>query len=300
MARIVCGVINYNYADFLKECLQSIDEQVEVDDIRVIVVDDCSTDNSREIIEQWARSSPHQTEIVFKSVNTGPGDSYNQIIRRLRPEDEFLAIIDADDYWLPRKSIAQLAAFGQSPPTTAVVYSDDLVLDNETGVLEARRVQSPPIGQGAIEHLLTRHVFTPLNSTLIRAEMVSEIDASLRVCDLQLWLATAKRGEFVYCPGHYSVTRRHKGSMSLNETLRTDRLTILGRYASNGQERSWARQRGRSILKASSIDGPQPPVKAYISYIFRLHDVKAIAFLVARLIPGNQSILRRLYHYLRR
>lgn len=60
---------NYNHAPYLKERIESVTGQ-EYDDIEVILLDDCSGDNSREIIERY-RSHPKVSQVIFNEKNSG-------------------------------------------------------------------------------------------------------------------------------------------------------------------------------------------------------------------------------------
>ena len=60
---------NYNHAQFLDECMTSVLEQT-YQHIEVIILDDCSTDNSREVIEKY-RSNPKVRKILFNDTNSG-------------------------------------------------------------------------------------------------------------------------------------------------------------------------------------------------------------------------------------
>lgn len=60
---------NYNHARFLDERMQSVLGQT-YQNIEVIILDDCSTDNSRDVIEKY-RSNPKVTKIVYNDTNSG-------------------------------------------------------------------------------------------------------------------------------------------------------------------------------------------------------------------------------------
>lgn len=60
---------NYNHARFLDERMTSVLEQT-YQHIEVIILDGCSTDNSREVIEKY-RSNPKVRKIVFNDTNSG-------------------------------------------------------------------------------------------------------------------------------------------------------------------------------------------------------------------------------------
>ena len=60
---------NYNHASFLPRRIESILTQTYTD-FEIIILDDCSTDNSRDLIEQY-RSNPKVSKIVYNQTNSG-------------------------------------------------------------------------------------------------------------------------------------------------------------------------------------------------------------------------------------
>ncbi len=60
---------NYNHAEFLKERIDSVIAQA-YSTLEIIILDDCSTDNSRQIIENY-RNHPAITQIIYNEVNIG-------------------------------------------------------------------------------------------------------------------------------------------------------------------------------------------------------------------------------------
>lgn len=87
---------NYNYGCFLSEAIESALEQT-YSNLEVIVVDDGSTDNSREIIAQYAEKG--KVIPVFKE-NGGQGSAFNAGFKASR--GELVLFLDADDVLLPQ------------------------------------------------------------------------------------------------------------------------------------------------------------------------------------------------------
>lgn len=87
-------IASYNCKPYIDECLQSVFNQSYKGDIEIIVCDDCSTDGTAEILEQYA----DEGKIVFikNEKNLGAAQSRNNCIRVAN--NEYLAILDADDY----------------------------------------------------------------------------------------------------------------------------------------------------------------------------------------------------------
>jgi len=89
-------VPNFNHATYLTERLNSIYDQ-SYKNIEVILLDDCSTDNSAEIIRQFADAHPHNTTCHFNAVNSG--NVFKQWAKGLAlATGELVWIAESDDY----------------------------------------------------------------------------------------------------------------------------------------------------------------------------------------------------------
>lgn len=98
----------YNCAPFLAEALQSVFEQ-DYPSFEVIVVDDASTDHTPEIIKLFGE----RVAYLRLSENSGPAAARNRGIAESR--GEYLALLDADDVWLPGKLRAQMNFLVRNP-----------------------------------------------------------------------------------------------------------------------------------------------------------------------------------------
>lgn len=86
----------YNTGRYLRQCLQSLKEQ-SLQAIEIICVNDGSTDNSREIIEQFVRED-YRFKAIHK-INTGYGHTINSGIRIA--QSPYIGIVESDDFVEP-------------------------------------------------------------------------------------------------------------------------------------------------------------------------------------------------------
>ena len=89
---------NYNYADFLGEAIQSVLSQTYCN-YEILLVDDGSTDHSKEIIQQYVLQCDRIVPI-FKE-NGGQTSAFNAAFKKA--SGEIIALLDSDDYWYPQK-----------------------------------------------------------------------------------------------------------------------------------------------------------------------------------------------------
>ena len=115
----------FNAKRFIVRALDSALQQ-DAPDSEIIVVDDGSTDGTREIVESYADRG---VRLLCHSQRTGAAGARNSGI--LAARGEYVAFLDADDEWLPGKLARQIAVIGRDPAMTFVSCRANLV--NEFG-----------------------------------------------------------------------------------------------------------------------------------------------------------------------
>ncbi|HEX5411065.1 MAG TPA: glycosyltransferase family A protein [Terriglobia bacterium] len=113
-------VPTYNYAHLLPDALRALAAQT-LPDFELLIVDDGSTDNTQEVVEQFL---PKFQECCYlKKLNGGPADARNFGVQKAR--GTHIAILDADDVWSPRCLETVRNRF-VSNPRTEVVFCDGI------------------------------------------------------------------------------------------------------------------------------------------------------------------------------
>lgn len=132
---ITVGIINYNKAKYIEECIYSAINQSKPPK-RIIIVDDCSTDNSKEKIEAIKNTNTSKVKItsIYLPENSGdPAKPINTIIEKT--SSEFLFLIASDDF-LYEGCLETLYKESQSRRYDFVVPG--LILTNEEGYPQER------------------------------------------------------------------------------------------------------------------------------------------------------------------
>lgn len=100
-------VTNYNHAKYITQALDSVKSQTYLANLETILVDDCSTDNSREVIEQWNRENPGVVQkVILLQENRGKWHALNRAISEAH--GELVTLQDADDASCPTRIERQL------------------------------------------------------------------------------------------------------------------------------------------------------------------------------------------------
>ena len=94
MVKVSVIIPVYNVEDYLEECLDSVLGQT-LEDIEVICVDDCSSDDSLNILYKYA-SKDNRLKIIENKTNKGQGFSRNEGIKKAT--GEYIGFVDSDDW----------------------------------------------------------------------------------------------------------------------------------------------------------------------------------------------------------
>lgn len=124
MAKVTIGLTSYNRAEFLGQCIESILSQT-YEDFELLIIDDASTDNSKEVIEYYA-SLDARVKFVIHESNWGRSGFYD-----LAPtlDTKYLAVAHDDDLWSKDKLEKQVA-FLEENPGTGVCFTSVGYIDN--------------------------------------------------------------------------------------------------------------------------------------------------------------------------
>ncbi len=126
MPKVSVIIPTHNCALYLPNALRSVLAQT-FSDYEIIVVDDGSTDNTREVVERFIEQHPLRIRYIYQERQERSA-ARNRGIRAAA--GEYIAFLDADDEWLPHKLSRQVPALDASPEI-GLVHSDIVFMDKE-------------------------------------------------------------------------------------------------------------------------------------------------------------------------
>ena len=211
--KVTVIIPTYNYGHFLGEAIQSVLDQ-SLQEWELIVVDDGSTDNTREVVAAFADPRIHYVH----QQNRGNPAARNAALRLAT--GEYVAFLDADDMWFPEKLDKQVAQLDRLPPTVGLVYGDVYLFNNEDGTIIRSFLQGrrPPQGRILRELLDTEGWFISDTGSLIRREVFQRVglyDESLWWYeDWEMWVRIAAAYEVAAMDEPVARCRRHSANLS--------------------------------------------------------------------------------------
>jgi glycosyltransferase involved in cell wall biosynthesis len=107
----------YNREGQIERAIQSVLDQ-DIDNIEILVIDDCSKDNTVAVVESI---TDNRVTLIKHAKNKGEAGARNTGVKAAK--GTYVAYLDSDDYWLPDKLKAQLDVMGSAPDDVGGVYT---------------------------------------------------------------------------------------------------------------------------------------------------------------------------------
>ena len=230
----------FNHALFVGESIEAILAQ-SVADLELIIVDDCSRDDCRTVIEKYA-GADRRVRAIYHDRNLGASRSRNDGIRAAR--GEYLAFCDADDVWMPMKLARQLEVLRKNPMHD-VAYCDAEIV-NERGMATGKRFSNqlpvPGDGSGRLFHKFCTRNFVNTQTVVLRRNCVLDgryFDERIKwVEDWWFWVRVSHRHSFVYTDEVLAKYRVHSRSTAVVQRrgYKVNRVKVFHRILRNYPE----------------------------------------------------------------
>ncbi len=122
---------SYNRADTVGQTIDSILAQKVDADIEIVIGDDCSTDNAREVLEQYRQKYPDIIRLFLREQNMGLGANWAQCVKDC--QGEFICNCDNDDYWHNPNKLQLQLDYMRAHPESNICITDYRTFNHTTG-----------------------------------------------------------------------------------------------------------------------------------------------------------------------
>lgn len=212
---------NYNHAPYLTQRIESVLNQT-YQDFEVIILDDKSTDNSRDIIEQY-RNHPKVSHIIYNEENSG--STFKQWKKGIElAKGEWIWIAESDD-WCEPVFLENLVSLTNKYPSAGLAYCQSLLYN------EAQNTISPATSISKIEDFISKEHY--LSEKLI--PFCSLINASMAIFRKELyhlvspeyknyrlagdwifWAEISQQADVIISGKYHNYFRQHDIKVSMN------------------------------------------------------------------------------------
>lgn len=215
---IIC--ITYNHKNFIAQAIDGFLKQITKFDLEIIIHDDCSTDGTIEIINDFAKKYPEIIKPIFQNIN-----QYSlglRIIPIVLPlcKGKYVAICEGDDYWTDPLKLQKQVDFLDKNPDYSICFHRVYNQIGKERVLSGLN-ESDKEETFTIEDLAKRNfIHTP--SVVFRNNLINKFPQwfdGAAAGDYVLHMLNAQYGRIKYLPQPMAVYRLHGGGTWSNKTI---------------------------------------------------------------------------------
>lgn len=203
----------YNSGEFIKETIESVLRQ-SYENIELIITDDCSKDNTVEIVNSF---NDNRLKLHVNKTNKGLTGNWNESVSYAK--GKYIKLLCADDNILKNCIEREVEAFENNESASIVISDTNIVNPRGEVQLRIKRFGKSGLINGkklAKRSILFKNYFGAPCNTLFRKETIDRIgafDENLKhIPDYDLWLRLAYEGDVYYIKETLSEFRVHNVS----------------------------------------------------------------------------------------
>ena len=211
---------NYNKAEYLKECIDSVLEQTFTS-FEMIVVDDGSTDASIEILKEYESRNDPRIKMIMQPNSGLPSIARNNGIKAASAE--WICFLDSDDFWYPEKLKKTHEAILKSNGDVALLAHWEKVFNvrEPAGISKFRNVTEGNQYEDLLMNgnYISTSTVTAKKDLLVKLGGFKEVREYFIVEDYDMWLRLAALGKIVMIEDVLAGYRVFPGNISKNTLL---------------------------------------------------------------------------------
>ncbi|HCJ41913.1 glycosyltransferase family 2 protein [uncultured Ruminococcus sp.] len=247
-ALLTACVLSYNHEKWLRKCLESICTQKTDFEFTVLVHEDCSTDGSKAVVEEFEKKYPDKIQTIYQQENQY-SKGINIVQKYVIPaiKTEYFAICEGDDYWCDENKLQKQVDHLRTHPECNMCFHNAKVVDTDDNFIKffyprkmwndkaLNKAMNDPAGADITVPELIKLDFTPTASTVGRTEKMRRLLEFSTSMDLVVRLVTTYDGKAHYfneVMSAYRTNNPNSASGSIKTSAERLKKNFLDRHSS--------------------------------------------------------------------
>ena len=109
-------MVTYNHEAFIGQAIESALAQETNFDYEIVIGEDCSTDQTQEIAQEFQQRYPDRIRLLLRKNNLGGGGKENFVKTYQACQGKYIAMLEGDDYWTSPHKLQTQVDFLESHP----------------------------------------------------------------------------------------------------------------------------------------------------------------------------------------
>lgn len=220
----------YNYANYIAETIESVLCQT-YSDFELLIVDDCSKDNTSEIIEFYARKDT-RIKFIVNTINLGMVENWNSCLSLAR--GEYIKFVFGDDLLASPDAIERMVSLLDSNDAVSLVCSARNIIDKSSQVKQIASHFDTGLmsGSDVINYCLTKQknlIGEPSVVMFRKCQAERGFNSAyIQIVDLEMWFYLLEQGMFAYINEPLCSFRIHSQQQTeKNSGTVADRIDVI-------------------------------------------------------------------------
>lgn len=212
----VC-IRTYNQERFINQAIESVLMQKTMFPFEIVISDDCSTDGTKGILEDYVRHYPDRIRLLESESNLGGPRNLRRVIEAT--DAKYVTCLDGDDYYLDNYKLQKQVEFLEENEQYAACFHNVINLDEKS----SKKSLFLPLDFPSVvdaRDVITKPWFLPIHSVLMRRAFISFPDWYETVMndDFVVNMSVVMHGPFFYMPDIMAAYRHHDNNVSIHYT----------------------------------------------------------------------------------
>lgn len=217
--KVSACIITYNQQDYIRHCLDGAVNQVLDYDYEIVIGDDCSTDSTFQICQEYADKYPDKIRLLFRDKNKGMAGNWVDTIQNC--QGKYIALCEGDDYWTDNDKLQKQVDFLEANPDYALSFHKVSVQKNTGEIVEDFLTAVPAEHETALDIVEKgNYIHTP---SVVYRNVFKEFPKEFYkspVVDYFLYIMLSKHGKAKYLTEEMAVYRHGVGIFTSQSNIK--------------------------------------------------------------------------------
>lgn len=222
---LVCtSTLAYNHEPYIKECIDGILLQKTTFPVQVLIHEDCSTDNTAEILKEYQSKYPKLIKVFYQPENiynlSGKEILQKRVVFNSWRIGKYIALCEGDDFWIDQLKLQKQVNILEVNDDYGLVFSDVNFFFESEGKTVNKVFQTNflPLFSSFEEHLENAGYFAPC-TWLIRQHILPKIDFHVTDMTFVIMLDIMLKSKIYFLQEVTAVYRSRQGSASKQKDI---------------------------------------------------------------------------------